>query len=129
MKAFWGALAVLLAGEMSLACTYHVDKESRNQEMLTLAKVSIDKGNVEKIKYETIETANFYFFESKPTPMCPDELTFVAEYAITYHENDYDPHGWKCKGSVKVTKIEPWVVGAEVTFKVVGHDAFDCKRP
>lgn len=47
--------------------------------------------------------SSFRFYESKSTPMCPEELTYEAKIKVSYKDNTM-----KCTMALFVKKVESW---------------------
>jgi hypothetical protein len=97
---------------LALACSYYINetavKNDLGAKLLTELKISIDD-------VTSVEVSDFSFFESKSTPMCPDEMTYLSTFQISFN-NASDPLAKGCVAIAKVTKVEPWVEGLETTY-------------
>jgi len=66
---------------------------------------------------------NFSFFESKPTPMCPEELTYNAVVTASYK---YGLNN--CTVELAVKKVESWGNADLDTYTVTGRKSASCKK-
>lgn len=107
-------LSVLVcASTQSQACSYAVNEVGiKNQlaaHFLTTLNIGIDEVLTQVQK---LEISNFSYFESKPTMMCPEEMTYSMNINIKYMGSGY------CMASALVTLVEGWGADSYRYFKV-----------
>lgn len=99
-----GALvSSLLAASGALACSYYIDEAKIKSDLA--AKV-VEHFNLSEQNVTATNVTKFNWWESKPTPMCPEELTYEATVSVSFVSDDALTHG--CTAIAKVTKVEPW---------------------
>ena len=112
------ALATALFSLGASACSYFVDQEKAKTELTKIALLALGEEKAEVIN------ATFSFFESRPTLMCPEEMTYVSEVEVQLQRD-----GSTCRGLLKATKVEPWGALADkfpVRYEVAGLRAMVC---
>jgi hypothetical protein len=102
----------------ALACSYYIDPVAVKNDLAaaTLTKLKVNIEDVTKVKF-----TDFGFFESKPTPMCPEEMTYFGTIRVNF-TNVQDPLTKGCTAEVKVTKVATWSpqgVPDKTTFEVL----------
>lgn len=112
------SLLVSVYAQDLFACSYMIDGVSKSAELEKVALASLGD-----VKILDSALSDFSFFESKPTPMCPEELTFSLTLSVAY-ESAMNV----CAGQLKITKIEPWVSGLDDIYHVSGRNSFRCKK-
>ena len=118
MKNFvWIALAsgLSLAASNAQACTYRVDSAQISNELLQIGRAQFSKG------LTSSSVKNFSYFESKPTPMCPEEMTYTATVTI-----EQETSNSICRGDVQVKKVDPWTDEDVVRYEVTGGNNLIC---
>lgn len=101
----------------TLACMYVIDEAKKSAELKAVALASL--GDVTVINSDV---SNFKFFESKPTPMCPEEMTYTAEVAATFRRGTD-----ACIVRLSVKKVEPWKNSDLDVYSITGRDSSeDC---
>ena len=105
------------------ACSYQIDEKAKKAELTEVAKASL--GLVKTDKFYGAEVTDFKFWESKPTPMCPEELTYELTSTLRFKKGMND-----CLADLKVVKIEPWNnnQGAKDVYEVSGRASTVCKK-
>jgi hypothetical protein len=121
MKKIMAVLATLLCMQSALACRYYIDENQASKELVQIAIAAVESGN-STFKVVSHQKMTFDFFESKPTAMCPEEITITAEFYMTAKTRSGN-----CHGVVEVIKIGPLGKG-DVTYKVNGLGKFRCDR-
>lgn len=109
-KILLSAVLVLGIQQRANACTYLINDIGAKNDLaaaaLTHLGVSIDQ-------LRNTEVSEYRWFESKPTPMCPDEITYESTFKFGYELSSLVG----CSASVKVTKIDPWGNGKLSQYK------------
>ncbi len=120
------ALLLLLAAGVSIAninsakaCSYYIDQVKKTAELEKVALATLEGST---ILSSTVNS--FSFFESKPTPMCPEELTYNATFAVNYNDGLNN-----CIAELKIKKVESWSALDEDNYTVSGRKAALCKKP
>ena len=98
------ALGATLASP-ALACTYYINQIEKKNELMA-ASASLLKVSLEDTKQ--LEVRGFSFYESKPTPMCPAEMTYKGVVSMTYMDTTA-LRPTQCSVVLEVKKIEDWV--------------------
>ena len=112
-------LCCFINAKQASACSYEIDQAKKSAE---LKKVAIASLGVSKIFQSKV--SNFSYFESKPTPMCPEELTYVATVTASYK------YGLNvCDVELSVKKVEPWGNKTDLdTYTVTGRNNTKCTK-
>lgn len=112
--AMWG----LTVANSANACTYKIDEAVKSAELQKVALSSL--GNITVL---SSSVSNFSFFESKPTPMCPEELTYngVVTASIKYLQST-------CIVKLDVKKVESWSESDLDTYTVTGRKNINCSK-
>jgi hypothetical protein len=112
------AVCVIAHGNLANACSYQIDEAKKSTE---LRKVAI--ANLGGSKILSSSVSDFSFFESKPTRMCPDELTYNATVTVSY-KNGLN----ECSVELAVKKVESWGESDQDTYTVSGRKNARCKK-
>ncbi len=96
-------ISALLGSSHALACSYVVDDLATKNELAAKALTELEIDITDDV---SIAISDYNWWESKPTPMCPEELTFTATVTVGHNQ---------CFQTVKVTKVSPWT-GQPETF-------------
>ncbi len=105
--------SVLSFASKSHACTYMVDELGKKNELASYFLTTMNIGIDEVFsKVTKLEIKDFSFFESKSTPMCPEEMTYSAQIEMAYFDNGY------CFANTVVTLVEGWGEDSYRYFKV-----------
>lgn len=119
-KLILSALLVLGVQQSAEACSYVINDVGAKNDLaaaaLTHLGVTIDK-------LHSTEVSQYRWFESKPTPMCPEEITYESTYKLGYELSSLVG----CSATVKVTKIEPWKPGKRTEYKFEVLSAQSCE--
>lgn len=111
------SVALILLSKSAHACSYIIEKTKKIDELQKVALANLsDKKNL------SVQNYSFSYFESKPTPMCPEELTYEASYHVVYNDNPS-----KCFADIKVKKVESWIDDLSV-YTVTGANSARCLR-
>lgn len=99
------------------ACSYSIDEAKKSVELQKVALASLGD-------YEVLSTSvsNFSFYESKPTQMCPEEITYNAVVTVSfkYRMNT-------CTFELAVKKVEAKGKSDLDTYTITGRKKFLCK--
>jgi hypothetical protein len=112
------SLGITLTANLANACSYAINEVKKSAELQSVALGSIDG---EKILSSAV--SKFSYFESKPTPMCPDELTYNAIVSATYEVGMN-----VCSVELKIKKVESWTTNDLDTYSVTGRQSARCKK-
>lgn len=112
------AFCCLVGASVANACSYHIDEVKKSAELQSVAVASLGEAKV-----LTTAVSKFSFFESKPTPMCPDEMTYNAVVTASFEQN-----GRICTVELAVKKVEPWAKSDLDTYTVEGRKNATCKE-
>ncbi len=100
------------------ACSYQIDEAKTTVELKKIALASLGGS-----KILSSSVSGFSFFESKPTPMCPEELTYNAVVTASYQ------YGLNtCTVELSVKKVESWGDSDQDTYTVAGRKNASCKK-
>lgn len=110
-------LFISLQSYNAFACTYRIDEEAKSKELKTVALAYLGDSKITSVVVDS-----FSFFESKPTAMCPEELTYKAEITVAFSNATSN-----CVANLKVTKIESWVEDYS-NYIVTGANLARCAR-
>jgi len=111
------SVTLILLSKSAHACRYVIEKTKKIDELQRVALANFaDKKNL------SVQNYSFSYFESKPTPMCPEELTYEASYNVVYTDNSS-----KCFADIKVKKVESWTDDLNV-YTVTGANSAKCNR-
>ncbi len=114
-------LSLCLAGyHTAQACSYYIDKAKKSNELQKVVLASLGE-----VRIQSVSVKDFSFFESKPTPMCPEEMTYNATVAVTYKPANQNSSEL-CSGDITIKKIEPWTKSGVDTYSVSGKKAVVC---
>jgi len=108
---------IVVQSNVSMACSYVIDEPKKIEELQRVALANLGEKDV-----MAVQAYGFSYFESKPTPMCPDELTYEASYDVVYK---YGLN--KCFATVKVKKIESWIDDSD-SYIVTGVKSSQCEK-
>lgn len=86
------------------ACSYYINEIQKKNE-LTAAAASHLQLELSVVSKNSVES--FSWVESKPTPMCPEELTYRALVTLEY-EDPTATFPRPCVSQMTVVKIEDW---------------------
>jgi len=111
-------LSSLLSVSSAEACTYVIDQDAKSAELKQVALASL--GSVTLLEASVVD---FTYHESKPTPMCPKELTYQATINVAY-ENGLNT----CDVALAVVKVEPWADSDTDTYRVSGRRTARCRK-
>jgi hypothetical protein len=100
------------------ACSYQIDQAKKIAELTKIAYASLEPAII-----RTHTVNNFSFFESKPTPMCPEEMTYSADVSIGYEVGTT-----YCWVDLTVKKIESWGELDQDSYIVSGKKTARCNR-
>lgn len=113
--------ALTIQNSTAEACSYYINEVQKRNELIAAAA---SHKNLELTDVKKVAIADFQWFESKPTPMCPEELTYVATVSLKYVDNTATfPRS--CTTNLKATKIENWKTN-QVDF-ILENDQTVCK--
>jgi len=112
------ALCFWTNANLANACSYHIDEAKKSAELEKVAVASLGG-----LKILSSSAGNFSFFESRPTSMCPDELTYNAVVTVSY-EDELN----MCTVELAVKKVESWGDSDQDTYTVTGRDNANCKK-
>lgn len=107
----------LFTANSALACSFFIDDARVNAELTKVAVASL--GDVEVL---SAEATDMNWVISKPTIMCPEELTYNAKIDVVY-ESGLN----QCAGQLTIKKIESWT-SDENTYQISGSNSFRCKK-
>lgn len=120
MKTITSLLALVLMTFQSYtayACTYDINKEQKSEELKEVALADLVGENI-----ISAQVVKFSYYESKPTPMCPEEMTYEATINVYFKSGMT-----KCYADVKVTKVESWKDDFS-SYTVTGKKHAHCNR-
>ena len=100
------SLGVIFGSQAADACSYTVDQAAMKKELETVVAAGL-KG-VTKVSAVTTE---FSYYESKPTPMCPEEMTYTAKVSVRYRTGET-----RCQEEFNIKKIESWSPSGESVY-------------
>lgn len=104
------SLGVIFGSHAADACSYTIDQAAMKKELETVVAAGL-KG-VTKVSAVTTE---FSYYESKPTPMCPEEMTYNAKVSVRYGTG-----ATRCQEDFSIKKIESWSATGENVYTVSG---------
>lgn len=104
------SLGVIFGSQAADACSFTVDQAAMKKELETVVAAGL-KG-VTKVSAVTTE---FSYYESKPTPMCPEEMTYTAKVSVRYGAGET-----RCQEEFSIKKIESWSPSGENVYTVSG---------
>ncbi len=92
--------AVVAMNEQALACTYDPMILKNKNELGAVALTTLGQA-IDEVNSVTVE---FEFQETKPTPMCPDEIQYKGQYVVNWTAGRDLTFPKPCTGVVTVTK-------------------------
>ncbi len=104
------SLGLIFGSQAADACSYIIDEAEMKRELETVVAAGL-KG-VTKV---SVVTTEFSFYESKPTPMCPEEMTYTAKVSVRYGMGET-----RCQEEFSIKKIESWSPPGENVYTVSG---------
>jgi hypothetical protein len=117
----FSAITLVLASAVpAQACSYFIDMAKKGEELKAVALAGLQ---YEQLVSAEVKSAKF--FESKPTRMCPDEITYDATIDVAYRTRMN-----MCIVSLQVRKVEPWDTETSDTdtYTITGRCKAACKK-
>ncbi len=102
------------------ACSYVINDIGAKNDLAAAALTHLGV-NIDQLNHT--EVSQYRWFESKPTPMCPEEITYESTFKFGYELSSLVG----CSASVKVTKIEPWKAGKKPSYQFDVVSAPSCE--
>lgn len=95
------ALAFGVSGNAS-ACTFIIDDNAEQNDLIASA---VSHLGLSLSEVSEIGSSAYSWTITKPTPMCPEEITHTAEVTFSYTNEE----GQACVAELSVTKADSWV--------------------
>ncbi|MGE0174991.1 MAG: hypothetical protein AB7T49_19515 [Oligoflexales bacterium] len=103
LKNFFAAALISGMSAQAFACSYYIDNLQKRNELIAAVASELKVGLETTTK---LAIDSYKWWESIPTPMCPDELTFIANVKVEYITIGETSD--KCAAYLAVTKKENW---------------------
>lgn len=93
----------------AIACSYYINQVEKKNELMAAAASHL---NVSLEDTTQFKVRGFNFFESKPTPMCPEEMTYNLTFDLAYMDTTA-LRPTQCSVTLEAKKIEDWKKNVE----------------